>query len=57
MTPSQVKRHFDNNITEAARRLSMSRRVIYKWLNNGSIPARTQVWIEQRTNGALRAAK
>jgi predicted site-specific integrase-resolvase len=55
MTPKQLSRHFGDNITEAARALQMSRRVIYKWLNSGRIPARTQAWIEQRTKGALRA--
>lgn len=56
MTPAQVRRYFENNVAQAARQLDMSQRAIYKWLNNGVIPKRTQVWIEELTNGALKAA-
>jgi len=57
MTPTQVVKHFDNNLQFAAYNLGFTDAAIRKWIANGKVPVRTQVLIEGITGGKLKADK
>ena len=55
MTITQLISHY-GNVSEAARKLRVTRQAIYFWKKHG-IPRRTQAMIQIDTNGALKASK
>lgn len=44
LTPSELIRHF-GGVANAARKVGVSRQTIYKWLERGEIPERTEPFV------------
>lgn len=54
MKPIEVKEHY-GTWTKAMRELDFSVNLYQKWVINGEIPLKTQVYIEGMTKGGLKA--
>lgn len=54
MQYDDVISHFQS-VARAAEKLGFTPQAIYKWRNNGEIPERTQLYIQAKTRGKLRA--
>ena len=55
MTPEQVIRHYGGE-RQAADALQVTRQIVNYWKQAGTIPIKTQAWIQLHTGGALTAA-
>jgi hypothetical protein len=56
MSPQQIIDHYGaGNISKAADALELSRQTLYNWLEAKIVPQEWQSWIEQDTEGKLRA--
>ena len=55
MTVDQIIKHFGGK-TEAAKALGFHLQTLRDWRKNG-IPAKTEAWIQVKTNGQLRAKR
>lgn len=54
MTAEQIIKHYGGK-TPAARALGLTLQTLRNWKRDG-IPARSQMWIQAQTSGALKAA-
>ena len=55
MTPMQLMKHYNNNETEAAYMLNVSRPTIRNWIRSDRIPLPMQTLVEKITGGKLMA--
>ncbi len=57
MTPAQLVKHYDNNISFTAYNIDYSEASVRAWLKLGTLPAKVQTLAEALTGGKLKADK
>lgn len=55
MTPSQLVKHYDNNVSFTAYSIGYSEASVRGWLKLGAVPAKVQALVDAMTSGKLKA--
>jgi hypothetical protein len=55
MTLKEIYEYYGNNWAQVARELKLGSTTLQKWKAKGYVPIRSQMVLEQRTNGLFKA--
>ncbi len=55
MTPDDLKKHYGNTQTAIAAALGVHQTTVLDWMRKGRIPYARQLWIQEKSGGALQA--